>query len=772
MSVNKILVNNLDSNYTHSIFDISEYTGNSYSTLTDALDAMPIQKRKGGMTIRYVQTVDNKYVQFRCIADEFTIDITKWQGVDNKPIPQSINLIDSASVAELGVKVGEKYEMKDNFPLKTGYVNNQSKLANNVNWFYGILLVKRGWFIEVTRDSSMSSAYPVLSIAADANIEYGDSVTALKGNTFFATQDTYLVISVGASLISLLVSKVEMVTSKEDFTLYGEIRPFESGTCADGTESGYRAGDIIVNSDRICSRFNIVKHGSVIKYSIADGYRMALKSWDGVNVITDKIGWLTGQGNWTPQNDIVFIIGANVGGTAISVSDSANFHILSLETYFNKEIDEIEEEIEEINEIVNNKTISLNTFEQGGVQDGDVPSYPAGSLFPNKGRISTRHNLVTPNKAIDYSITDGYRAGFRSWDGESSLITDKTGWLTGSGQFTPVYEYLYIIVAKVDDTNLLPSVGTSAISVMYKSVIGEMQDELDVVSDYVDKQLSENVIDCWGDSLTQSVGNTTGVYPTELARLTGMTVNNFGDGGESTLHIAGRHGGCPACLKEDLSIPASGGVVVSLKSTFNDWDYTNGSYFLRSRNSGINPCCIGGIVGELSYSANGTLFTRSEPGSAKTIKAGELVYPRWGENTTNHIQIIWIGQNVEGSFSTNEELVEIVKNMIQYYNNDKFLAVCFINRNAGVENVIAAENAYKKAFGIKSFCPREYLNHFGIEKAIENGYIQSATAQDELDIAAGLIPSSLRSDAVHLNTYGYKLVAQRIYELMVQNKYI
>ena len=78
MSVNKILVNNNDSNYTHSIFDISEYTGNSYSTLSDALNDIPQAKRKGGMTIRYVQTNDNKYVQYRCITDEFSSNVEDW----------------------------------------------------------------------------------------------------------------------------------------------------------------------------------------------------------------------------------------------------------------------------------------------------------------------------------------------------------------------------------------------------------------------------------------------------------------------------------------------------------------------------------------------------------------------------------------------------------------------------------------------------------------------------------------------------------------------
>jgi hypothetical protein len=56
--VNKITVNNQDSNYTHSIFDISEYTGHQYSTLSDALNDIPIQKHKGGMTIRYIDNND------------------------------------------------------------------------------------------------------------------------------------------------------------------------------------------------------------------------------------------------------------------------------------------------------------------------------------------------------------------------------------------------------------------------------------------------------------------------------------------------------------------------------------------------------------------------------------------------------------------------------------------------------------------------------------------------------------------------------------------
>ena len=65
------------------VFDISEYHGGqTYLNLSAALGTngsnVPENIRKGGMLVKFVQNSDNKYVQYRCIADEFTIDVTKW----------------------------------------------------------------------------------------------------------------------------------------------------------------------------------------------------------------------------------------------------------------------------------------------------------------------------------------------------------------------------------------------------------------------------------------------------------------------------------------------------------------------------------------------------------------------------------------------------------------------------------------------------------------------------------------------------------------------
>ena len=51
------------------------------------------------MSIRFVQTSDNKYMQYRLIAQNFTTDTTQWQGVDNEPTAGSQNLATSGGVA-------------------------------------------------------------------------------------------------------------------------------------------------------------------------------------------------------------------------------------------------------------------------------------------------------------------------------------------------------------------------------------------------------------------------------------------------------------------------------------------------------------------------------------------------------------------------------------------------------------------------------------------------------------------------------------------------
>ena len=54
-----------------------------YTDLSAALAAVPTDYQKGGMSIKFVQSSDNKYVQYRLTANTFTIDVTQWAVCDD-----------------------------------------------------------------------------------------------------------------------------------------------------------------------------------------------------------------------------------------------------------------------------------------------------------------------------------------------------------------------------------------------------------------------------------------------------------------------------------------------------------------------------------------------------------------------------------------------------------------------------------------------------------------------------------------------------------------
>ena len=95
----------------NDIFDVSEYNASGtppvlakYESLSLALAAVPDGKKKGGMTIRYVQTSDNKYVQYRYMSSSLLIgnftNVANWQGIVNEPIACSEDLVNGNGISE------------------------------------------------------------------------------------------------------------------------------------------------------------------------------------------------------------------------------------------------------------------------------------------------------------------------------------------------------------------------------------------------------------------------------------------------------------------------------------------------------------------------------------------------------------------------------------------------------------------------------------------------------------------------------------------------
>ena len=87
------------------IFDVSAYNnGAVFESLSALLSAsnlstlIPTEVRCGGMTIRFIQSSDNKYVQYRLMSTSFSTNGADWQGVDEQPTNGSDNLVKSGGV--------------------------------------------------------------------------------------------------------------------------------------------------------------------------------------------------------------------------------------------------------------------------------------------------------------------------------------------------------------------------------------------------------------------------------------------------------------------------------------------------------------------------------------------------------------------------------------------------------------------------------------------------------------------------------------------------
>ena len=59
---------------------------------------IPTSVRKGGMSIKFVQSSDNKYVQYRLMSNSWSITPSDWQGVDDELTADSENLIKSDAI--------------------------------------------------------------------------------------------------------------------------------------------------------------------------------------------------------------------------------------------------------------------------------------------------------------------------------------------------------------------------------------------------------------------------------------------------------------------------------------------------------------------------------------------------------------------------------------------------------------------------------------------------------------------------------------------------
>ena len=252
----------------------------------------------------------------------------------------------------------------------------------------------------------------------------------------------------------------------------------------------------------------------------------------------------------------------------------------------------------------------------------------------------------------------------------------------------------------------------------------------------------------WGDSLTQGAGGNGTTYCQVCAELLGKAYRNMGIGGETEQTIAARQGG------NNLLIPAG-----SVNGTYTPAQMldAHGKQILplKQGSSGVNPVIVNGQSCTLEYSENDNEYTLSGYTGTLLFKANALFS---GYSVLGDITVIFVGTNGL-SANTVSERIEYINSMLSRVGN-KYVVMGI---SVGTEADMASDDAAMlSAFGNHFFPTRKMLVNYGL--AVQS---ITPTSQDETDIAAGTVPTSLRSDSVHLNADGYTALGKMLASFMV-----
>ena len=298
------------------------------------------------------------------------------------------------------------------------------------------------------------------------------------------------------------------------------------------------------------------------------------------------------------------------------------------------------------------------------------------------------------------------------------------------------------------------------------------------------KTVSGPDIVCWGDSMTSGAGVThlKYTYPAVLQTLmqnanSTATVRNSGCGGETSFTIAARQGGNPMRLyAENGVIPAAAAAVKMVMLDNNGKPirplvqksgipgYQNDLWF---------DGTIAGVHGRLTLvrpnglspvwdSANYYTFTRTQSGTDVTLNRPAPFYLDFSEARREDIQIFWTGQNNE---TPSEYIIADTKAMINHLKpaSKRYLV---LSRPKPYLDLAAQQSDEEKLYleyGSRFINVRKYLIDYGLADA---GI--TPTSQDEVDIAAGVVPTSLRVDSTHFNDAGYAVVANIVFKRLQQ----
>ena len=246
------------------------------------------------------------------------------------------------------------------------------------------------------------------------------------------------------------------------------------------------------------------------------------------------------------------------------------------------------------------------------------------------------------------------------------------------------------------------------------------------------------------------------------------TVINHGISGESVQTIGGRQGGIPMIV-EGFTIPAdTSAVAITISNIIGGSPTPLKAKYDGLVESGINPCYINGVKGNLSLTDSVYYFTRLKSGDSVDVSRPTPIITDVMKNGRNDMFILWTGEN--GGYDTVDELVAYEKMIVDYSNTDKFIIIGRSNVSYTGDFGKTYHEKMLLEYGRKYINITEYLCKYGL-----SDLNITPTDTDIERMNNGAIPSSLLanypSDTVHMTAGAYGIVARLVYERGVELGY-
>ena len=273
-----------------------------------------------------------------------------------------------------------------------------------------------------------------------------------------------------------------------------------------------------------------------------------------------------------------------------------------------------------------------------------------------------------------------------------------------------------------------------------------------------------------GDSMTQGAGGEGMGYVEVLRALmaahgSSAEVKNRGVGGETSTTIAARMGGYPFIV-----LPVAGLIPV----TTTPFEITllpiNGQMPAPLKQGYVAPMPgrLGTVRGTFSRTESGGVltyyFARATAGAEVVANRPLPLYLDVGIESLGDIQIIWIGQNGDPSYTgaLTARAIQDAKAIIQQMTAlDKRYLV--MSKPGGTSAQDAEDALWFAEFGRRFIPIRQYMVKYGLADA---GI--TPTAQDLIDIANGTVPSSLRVDPTHFNPAAYNITGHLAFQRLIE----